>query len=243
MDKNDLGTEKAQQIIDIWSKVVETQMHFNEMQVKSRQLGLTFVTAALGVGVVLLSKGNDFAFKLPIADYEITLHVSVFLVIGAIGALRAVRTLDLNVYHRMLRGAVTFGEDFEKNCLVPLTGLRKGMTTSISHFSRFNDASAQVDDDGRYKYCGKKNETAHDKILSFYKWTQNALIFSAVCLFLVTNYSHLLNSSDTKVLDTGEGVQMQTISSKLPEEGGEESNANVFPQSEGATAEAAEGSE
>ncbi|WP_296765565.1 hypothetical protein [Sediminimonas sp.] len=40
-------SEEHQMYIQIWSRVVETQMHFNEMQVKSRQLGLTFVTAAL----------------------------------------------------------------------------------------------------------------------------------------------------------------------------------------------------
>ena len=44
--------EKHQRYIEIWSKAVDTQMHFNEMCVKSRQLGLTFVAAALGVAVV-----------------------------------------------------------------------------------------------------------------------------------------------------------------------------------------------
>ena len=49
-------TDKEMAIyVQIWSKVVDTQMHFNEMCVKSRQLGLTFVAAALGIGLVLLS--------------------------------------------------------------------------------------------------------------------------------------------------------------------------------------------
>jgi L-ribulose-5-phosphate 3-epimerase UlaE len=36
-------------LIRIWEKAVDTQMHFNEMSVKSRQLGFTFIAAALGI--------------------------------------------------------------------------------------------------------------------------------------------------------------------------------------------------
>ena len=59
------GSEKLEQqdlYIKIWSKAIDTQMHFNELCVKSRQLGITFVVAALGVAIVLVSRGNDFAF-------------------------------------------------------------------------------------------------------------------------------------------------------------------------------------
>jgi hypothetical protein len=40
-----LDPEQHDRYISIWSKVIDTQMHFNEMAVKSRQLGLTFVAA------------------------------------------------------------------------------------------------------------------------------------------------------------------------------------------------------
>ena len=46
-----ISPEQQEQYIAIWAKAVDTQMHFNEMSVKSRQLGLTFVAAALGVGI------------------------------------------------------------------------------------------------------------------------------------------------------------------------------------------------
>lgn len=197
MAPENLGTEKGQQIIEIWSKSVETQMHFNEMQVKSRQLGLTFVTAALGIGIVLLSDGEDFSFQFSIAGYDLSLHVSVLLTLVAALALQAVKTLDLNVYHRMLRGAVTFGEDFERNCLIPMVGLRKGMTDSISHFSRFKDASAQPDEIGKYRYCGESHVTAHDKIRAFYRRTQSFLILAAIALLVFTNSSSFGSNSDT----------------------------------------------
>src|SRR5690606_11370799 len=55
--------EDKDRYIEIWKKAVETQMHFNEMSVKSRQLGLTFVTASLGVAVVMIARGDDFALS------------------------------------------------------------------------------------------------------------------------------------------------------------------------------------
>ncbi len=179
--------EKHQQYIDIWSKTVDTQMHFNEMQVKSRQLGLTFVAAALGVAFVLLSDGKDFAFSIPVGMFEFQLHVSVLLVTGALLAIQAVRLLDLGVYHRMLRGAVTFGEDFEANYLSQVFSLEKGMTESISHFSRHNDASIERDGNGKYLYRGDNHVSAHDKIKNFYKMTSLFLIATAVALLVFTN--------------------------------------------------------
>ena len=123
-----ISTEQQDKYIAIWAKAVDTQMHFNEMSVKSRQLGLTFVAAALGIGIVLLSRGDSFAFPITIKGIDFQLHISVVLLLGAWLALVAVRGLDLNVYHKMLRGAVTFGEDFEERYMKQIFELDKGMT-------------------------------------------------------------------------------------------------------------------
>jgi len=163
-------------------------MHFNEMCVKSRQLGLTFVAAALGVAVVLLSRGEDFAF--PIVDlgfFAFQLHVAVVLVLGAWGALAAVRGLDLNVYHKMLRGAVTFGEDFEEKYMKQIFDLDKGMTQAISHYSRYEDADKTISSSGKYQYVGRNKVTAEEKIRKFYTYTIRFLWVAALALFLVTN--------------------------------------------------------
>ncbi len=133
--------------VEIWSKAVDTQMHFNEMSVKSRQLGLTFAAAALGIGIVLMRSGNDFYLGGSILNLKVEIHISVLIFLAAAFALNAVRILDLNVYHKMLRGAVTFGEDFEQNYMKKIFELEKGMTGAISHFSRSADAS--VDNTGR----------------------------------------------------------------------------------------------
>ena len=162
-------------------------MHFNEMSVKSRQLGLTFVAAALGVAVVLITRGENFAVTIPVL-WDIQIHISVLLILSALLALLAVRTLDLKVYHRMLRGAVTFGEDFEQHYMKKIFDLDKGMTQAISHFSRFDDAGAKAAEaDGKYKYTGNRPRTAEDKIKSFYNRTSIFLVIAAIIVFILTN--------------------------------------------------------
>ena len=179
-------SDRNQQYIEIWAKAVETQMHFNEMSVKSRQIGLAFVAAALGLSVVLLSRKEDFSFTI----WKLELHVSVVLLFTALAALWAVKLLDLHVYHRMLRGAVTFGEDFEENYMKQIFQLNKGMTQAISHFSRYDDAGVTTGADGKYTYSGKIKLSAELKIRRFYNYASVSLIVAALALLFVTNIQH-----------------------------------------------------
>lgn len=181
--------------IEIWKKAVETQMHFNEMSVKSRQLGLTFVAAALGVAVVTLSRNEDFSQQFSFFGLPLVIHVALLLNIAAYLALWAVKELDLNVYHKMLRGAVTFGEDFENNYLKSIFDLEKGMTQAISHYSR--SMKADVDKSGKkYRYVEEKGTSAEAKINRFYSLTLGFLLISAGAFFLMTNLPVWLSSSE-----------------------------------------------
>jgi hypothetical protein len=198
-----LSTDQQEQYIAIWAKAVDTQMHFNEMSVKSRQLGLTFVAATLGVAVVLLSRGDDFALIVDLKSLKFQLHISVVLILGAWLALAAVRGLDLNVYHKMLRGAVTFGEDFEEHYMKQIINLDKGMTQAISHFSRFQDAGKERSADRKYIYTGVQQITAEDKIKAFYTWTIRFLWIAAAALFLITNVAFWVDiRADEPVVDS-----------------------------------------
>jgi hypothetical protein len=163
-----LSEDQQATYVAIWAKTVDTQMHFNEMSVKSRQFGLAFVAAALGLGILLLSRGQEFAITIPILG-GFQLHATVLVILSGAFALYAVSILDLNVYHKMLRGAVSFGEDFEQNYMKQIVDLEKGMTQAISHFSRFEDAVVIPDGDGKYEYRGSKRKNALDKIRTFYQ--------------------------------------------------------------------------
>ncbi len=212
--QGDLTSDDKDRLLEVWKKAVDTQMHFNEMSGKSRQLGLTFVAAALGVAVVLLSRGDDFA----ISAWGWKLHVGVMLVLAAALALWGVRRLDLSVYHRMLRGAVTFGEDFERNYMSKIFTLEKGMTQAISHYSRFSDAD--VDKSGpAYVYSGNKKITAEKKIREFYRDTILFLLLSAVLLSVVTNLGNVALSDTEAAPPSG-----------LAQEGEADQGASQLPQ-------------
>lgn len=159
-------------LLEIWKKAVETQMHFNEMSVKSRQLGLSFVVAALGVAVVLLGKPDEF--QVPIQSIGYQIHPSGLIILLAAFGTYAVKRLDLGVYHRMLRGAVKFGEELEKtlrrSALMPTA---MGMTESISYYSREQDKS-------------KAGTTAAKKITRFYWLLITSLSVIAVVMLIAT---------------------------------------------------------
>ncbi len=167
---------------EIWEKAVDTQMHFNEMCVKSRQLGLSFVVAALGLAIVLLTRQQEFIIGLPFFGNEYQTHAAGVIVVVAAAALYAVKRLDLGVYHRMLRGAVTFGEELED------AGLRdeimqtpKGLTEFISLFSRHHEIETKIKD-GNTQYIGKDKTTAETKINRFYWLAIGTLISIGIIL-------------------------------------------------------------
>lgn len=194
---------KPEQAIEIWKRAVETQMHFNEMSTKSRQLGLTFVVAALGLAVVLLGEGKDVAFSIPICTYHLSIHVSVLIVLVSAVALYAVRTLDLGVYHRMLIGAVTFGEEFERANLVKWMQTPLGMTEFISLYSRYADAGKQGD--GSYKGTIKKS--AGEKLSQFYRVCISLLLLVALCLLIFTQFEAFAPSSTKADTPTTESAK------------------------------------
>jgi hypothetical protein len=66
--------------------------------------------------------------------------------------------------------------------------LDKGMTQAISHFSRHQDAGKEtVPETGKYRYTGKGEGSAEDKIRSFYERTRWFLWLGAAAFLLVTN--------------------------------------------------------
>ncbi len=192
-DSDDAVDKRDKILVDIWKQAVDTQKHFNDMCVKSRQLGLTFVAASLGAAFYLFIRsvpvGTDpetaaahsiSAYTFQVCGHTIVLHVSLAIITAAAAAVFAVRHLDLGIYHKMLRGAVTFGEDLEEKHIRRIVGLRKGMTQTISHFSRYSDASKKTTADGTYDYFGSDMRDAGRKLKTFY-----TIIFVVLGLFAI----------------------------------------------------------
>jgi len=179
--------------VSIWAKAIDTQMRFNEMAVKSRQFGLVFVAVTLSLAIVLIARGEDIAIPIPYFNGW-RLNVSVIIVLATIVALWSVRVLDLNVYHKMLQGAVKFGEDFEEIYMKQIFALEKGMTQAITHFGQYPKAEAIRQRDGRYTYEkgngeGRNRGKARDEIKWFYNILMMSLLVLAATLFFVRNFT------------------------------------------------------
>jgi hypothetical protein len=196
----DVALSRDKLIVDIWKQAVDTQKHFNDMCVKSRQLGLTFVAASLGAALYLFirtaptegdavgSSRSIYAYAITFCGHQVVLHVSLAIILAAAAAVFAVRQLDLGVYHQMLRGAVTFGEDLEEKHIRRLVDLRQGLTQTISHFSRHSDALARKDTNGRYEYFGQDRRNAGEKLRAFYNFVFSFLGALALLVFIASNY-------------------------------------------------------
>src|SRR6266851_116513 len=171
MPENDASELKLQK--EIWAKAIDTQMHFNEMSVRSRQLGLSFVVAALGVVVVLLTKDEA-----RVALCGFSTHAAGPILLFVAFGLYAVKLLDLGVYHPMLRGAVAFNEALEKLCIEPkLMGTEKGLTQTVSVYSRFPYSTNKekfVEDGGKV--------SAEKRVTKFYRFSIGVLVALALLL-------------------------------------------------------------
>jgi hypothetical protein len=170
---------------EIWAKAVDTQMHFNEMCVKSRQLGLAFAAAALGLAAFMLSKVSDYTLGFDVLCLHVKTHPSwAVVLIGAFGV-AAVRQLDVNVYHRMLRGAVEFGQEFESKTIRPnLMKTPHGMNEFISMYSRHRQVVKR--EDGTYVPTDRRD--AEKKIRQFYRYSIGMLLVIAAIVAIATTH-------------------------------------------------------
>jgi len=122
--------------IEIWHRAIETQMHFAELSLKMRQIGLTLVGATVAFAIVMYR--TDYAFSVPLPWTEAHVPAATILFCTAAAILFGVRTIDVGVYHRMLRGAVKFNENYEKK-IASEVEWDSGLTQTISAYSRLKD--------------------------------------------------------------------------------------------------------
>jgi hypothetical protein len=66
------NVERDEFQLKIWTKIIDTQMHFNEMLIRMRTIGLSIVITIIGAGVVTQRPGgNDTHFEVGIGTFLI----------------------------------------------------------------------------------------------------------------------------------------------------------------------------
>lgn len=170
-----------EQKIEIWKRSIETQMHFAELSIKMRQIGITLAGATIALAIVLYRTDSVYSFKVPYSD--LVLPVGTILFLSAAAILYAAKIIDVGVYHRMLRGAVKFNELYEQSLDIDV-GWQSGLTESISAYSRYDDPILQDKrgSDGTHWTSANPRQLAGNRINKFY-WL-GIFAFSTVALAL-----------------------------------------------------------
>lgn len=175
-----------EQKIEIWTRSIKTQMHFAELSIKMRQIGLTLAGATIALAILLYR--TDAAYSLYVPYLNFMLPVGTILTLSAAVILYAAKIIDVGVYHRMLRGAVKFNELYERT-LDDDIGWRSGLTDAISAHSRFKDPVLldKRNEKGTHWASRKEPALAGNRINYFYWFCIGALVFAAVALALAEN--------------------------------------------------------
>lgn len=95
--------------LEVWKKIVDVQMHFNDLEMRIRNFGLTVLSAAYAGAGIAYTQDKVISFGL---SEPIGVH-SVVLVIATIVWL-LFWFMERHWYHRMLIGAVKAGLEVEK---------------------------------------------------------------------------------------------------------------------------------
>lgn len=159
--KQSAEANRRSDLLRVWERAIQTQMHFAELSIKTRQVGLTVVGAALGLAIVLYRTGTGFILTFG----PVKVPISSILCWSACVVLWAIWILDVCVYHRMLRGSVAFNEELEEKNLVVFFRTHLGLTQAISYFSRHPGAIYR---DGKYQKGEPGLHYAGNRITVFY---------------------------------------------------------------------------
>lgn len=159
---------KIEYCLEAWKKVIDVQMHFNEIEMKIRNLVLTIFTAIISATFIVLKTDIHIpAWSIPFA--------------GILG-LFAFFIMDFFWYHRLLYGAVKQGlyiEDNLKNILPEIS-----LTTKIKEESPFRINNIKI---------GSK-----EKLIIFYSLIGLILIILTIICYLLNDSNSRIESDEKK---------------------------------------------
>ena len=104
-----------------WEVSVKTQMHFNDMIMRIRALGVTGVTTAFGAAAVVYGQYPDRMIE--VAGVDDAVHVASLIIVAGLTFWAAIVVLDYYYYFKLLIGAVAHTYRFDDaNFTLPAAG-------------------------------------------------------------------------------------------------------------------------
>ncbi len=120
------ASERLRGRVEYWKQIAAIQIHFNDMCIRTRWLGLTAIATL--VAAAAIAEKEDIRFHLPF-DWSIGLP-SVLMLISLM-LLLALWFLDIHYYYKMLIASVEYGERLERQIMPDLEVENDGVTSYI----------------------------------------------------------------------------------------------------------------
>ena len=110
MSDNAVKSSSKEPLIQQWKTVVDAQMHFNDMILRTRALGITVVIGVYGAAAALASRPPQAAVAI---TGKLT-NVSSMIICLGLALLVSIFLLDYCYYYKLLLGVVERGEQLER---------------------------------------------------------------------------------------------------------------------------------
>ncbi|HBU63715.1 MAG: hypothetical protein CMH91_08295 [Oceanicaulis sp.] len=154
------------EIIEVWKKVVEVQMHFNDMGMRARNFVVLLLGAYLAAIGIALDESVTASF------FGIEAHLGFWLSPLAILIIACFAIIDFFWFSRLLSGAVRHGEYIEKRVEASFPEL------SLARKIR------ETNEDGKFFFFWKP--TSKKKLATFYMVLIFAVLISAIMFWNIT---------------------------------------------------------
>lgn len=154
-------TNNIEMQVEVWKKIVDVQMHFNEIEMKIRNFAILILSAFVGVAGLSLKEG------IHIADTRVPIASLIFLL--CVGICWIFYFVDRAWYHPLLKAAVEQGQAAER-------GLSK-------HLPDIGLAQA-IQDKSPYRMFGKELRSTQ-KIQVLYGTLATSFILLAIVTAIV----------------------------------------------------------
>lgn len=164
MDRDEIELEELKLKVDVWKTIVDTQKHFNDLEMSVRNFGILIISAFLGaIGV---SFGSEYAFEM----WGRSIPVASLLAFGAAIVWSVFYFVDAYWYHPLLIGAVKKGIEIENEIKPRLNNI---------------DLAAAIGKESPQKIFGRSKWHSTDKLKFFYRSILVVLLVLGVLFLFV----------------------------------------------------------
>jgi len=118
------GSEELKSAVEIWKQIIAVQMHFNDIEMRIRNLYVTVLLGTVAATGWVLDK--KLRLELPVLH----VHYAMALLFAGLMASRLFYFMDRYWYHQLLKGSVDQGRALDANYGVHIRAL--GLTSQIS---------------------------------------------------------------------------------------------------------------